>query len=172
MNKNTFIKTTLALSFALLSSAAFAAPPPASTHPLPDVPGNPGDPGGCTALCSPDKPGDPGDPGVPGNPDKFGLAYQVCGDKLAQLRKVTVGEVKSITDSAAVKIVPVCENRAKSLSEAETKFVERGNVAGLTTAIAGNQILVSELADSRYQANDVIGIVVNGPAAVLYVHKQ
>ena len=169
MNKNTFIRTTLALSFALLSSAAFAAPPSASTHPLPDVPGNPGDPGGCTALCSPDK---PGDPGIPGNPDKFGLAYQVCGDKLAQLRKVTVGEVKSVTDSAAVKIVPVCENRAKSLSDAEIKFVERGNVAGLTTAIAGNQILVGELADSRYQANDVIGIVVNGPAAVLYVHKQ
>ena len=169
MNKNAIIKATLALSFALLSSAAFAQ---GLTHPGTVIPGNPGNPGACTALCSPDKPGDPGNPGVPGNPDKLALAYQVCGDKLSQLRKVTTGEVKSITISADVKIVPVCENRAKSLSEAEIKFVERGNVAGLTPAIAGNQVLVSELADSRYQANDVIGIVVNGPAAVLYVHKQ
>jgi ABC-type proline/glycine betaine transport system permease subunit len=168
MTKSEITKAALALSVALFSSVAFAQ----STRPLPGVPGNPGDPGGCTALCSPDKPGDPGNPGVPGNPDKLGLAYKVCGDKLAQLRKVTVGEVKSITASFAVKIVPVCENRAKALADVEARFVERGNVAGLTTSIAGNHVLVSELADSRYQANDVIGIIVNGPAAVLYVHKQ
>ena len=170
MNQKTLIGAACVLSFALLSGAAFAAPP--TTHPIPDVPGGPGGPDNCTALCSPDKPGDPGNPGNPGSPDKLGLAYQVCGDKLSQLRKVTTGEVKSITLSADVKIVPVCENRAKSLSDAETKFLERGNVAGLTDAIARNPVLVSQLADSRYQTNDVIGIVVNGPAAVLYVHKQ
>jgi len=164
VNKSALSTTLLALGFALVSTAAFAQ----STHPLPDVPG-PGNPGACTALCDPGKPGDPGDPGSPG---KRTLAYQVCGDKLAQLRKVSPRELKSIVNGDDVKLVPICENRAKALSEAETKLLERGNVAGLTDAIAKNPILVSELANGRYDANDVIGIVVNGPSAVLYVHKQ
>ena len=118
------------LAFTMMSASAFAAPGVAGPPPPPPPPNNPGDPDLCVVLCNSIPPKDPGSP-VSTN-DK---AFQVCGDKLAQLRRVTVSEIKSVAPGDAVRIIPVCETQSRTLTEAETVFTGRGNVSGLLTAI-------------------------------------
>ena len=169
MSVKIIIAIAVLASVTVLSSSSFAASGMRRSIPVhgPDP---------CTSICgnpgNPDNPGDPKDPGVPGLPSNLALSYQVCGDKLGQLHKVTVGQVQSVDSSDYVKVVPLCDNRGRSLSQADVALIDRGNVEGLVVAIADNEAMTAELQQARYQANDVIGIAVHGPAAVLYVHKR
>ncbi len=162
MNK-TSAALIAAFAFGLISTAAFAGTP--STHPVPPPPGQPGNPVSCVANCGPPPP--------PVNlTASTEQAFQVCGDKLSQLRRVTVSEIKSITADDAVRIIPVCETQLRSMTEAEQAFTGRGNAGGLLVAIGQSQPMVDKLADRRYVADDVVGVIVDGTSAVLYVHKQ
>lgn len=166
MSVKIIIAIAVLASVTALSSSSFANPGMRRSIPVhgPDP---------CTSICgnpgNPDNPGDPKDPGVPAN---LLLSYQLCGDKLGQLHKVTVGQVQSVDSSDYVKVVPLCDNRGKSLSQADVALIDRGNVEGLIVAIAQNDAMTTELGQARYEANDVIGIAVHGPSAVLYVHKH
>ena len=170
MSVKIIIAIAVLASVTALSSSSFANPGAGyrvrtihGPDPCTSICGNPGNPG------NPDNPGDPKNPGVPAN---LVLSYQLCGDKLGQLHKVTVGQVQSVDSSDYVKVVPLCDNRGKSLSQADVALIDRGNVEGLIVAIAQNDAMTTELGQARYEANDVIGIAVHGPSAVLYVHKH
>lgn len=141
-------------SFALLTVGAYAqsvAPPK-----NPTTPNNPV----CTALCPP--------PALASGD----VNYKVCSDKLAQLPKVTIREVRGVDSSDTVHLVPLCDVVNHSLTAEQTAFLSRGNAAGLLTAIGANRTLDTRLVAGGYRANDVLGILLGPNAAVLYVHKQ
>ncbi|HEV7719028.1 MAG TPA: hypothetical protein VGO70_08650 [Arsenicitalea sp.] len=182
MNKFQAITFATGVAILLMSGGAFAqvrvAPPPVGI-----IPGNPGGDSGCQVLCDSDGPGDPGDPGNPGNPgnpdnpDKPGMtkaeaAFQVCGDRLAELRKVTPNRIKAIGADDSVKIIPVCESSSIAGSDAEQAFIGRGNATGLVGVIGANTMLVGALEQSRHAADDVVGVIVDHSNVTLYVHKR
>lgn len=152
---------TLAVGFAGTfdtAQAQFAAPPrvapggsPAATDHGPDL---------CTAACF----------SIPPRAKK--TAYQVCGDKLAELRPVSAGQVGRVGDPATVHLVPLCDITNHSLSQQEWAYLARGNVSGILPAIAGNPVLMAELGHGGYKANDVIGVLLGSNAAVLYVSHR
>ena len=98
--------------------------------------------------------------------------YQGCGDQLAQLRRVTVGQVRRVHDGEAVHLVPLCDSARRSLTEQQLTYLSRGNVQGLVPAIDQNETLMAGLEDDGYEANDVIGIALAPGAAVLYVSRH
>jgi hypothetical protein len=95
-----------------------------------------------------------------------------CTEKLTQLRRVTVGDVRRIGSDDVVHLVPLCDSVGKSLTAVETQYLDRGNVMGLLPTIGANPVLMSELDDRGYAANDVLGIALGPNAAILYVHRQ
>ena len=150
------------LSFGFTSStAAFADGPPVFVYSV-VVGTNPGNPGNnnCTALC----------------PPPVSLAsevnYHACGDKLGQLRRVTGRQVGRIDETDTVHLVPLCDSVGHTLTETQTQYLARGNVSGLLAVIGNNPVLMAELTDGGYKANDVLGIALGPSAAILYIHKQ
>jgi hypothetical protein len=106
------------------------------------------------------------DPKLP-DPDKPGTTTQFaldgCGEKLGALRGVTVSQIRGVDADDVVDIIPVC--RSKSLA------TEQEDVAGLRSEIDGNVTLNGELRGDGYSAGDVVGVIVNGQAVTLYVHR-
>ena len=99
-------------------------------------------------------------------------ASNACGDKLGQLRRVTSRQVGRIDETDIVHLVPLCDTVGHTLTETETQYLARGNISGLLTTIGNNPVLMAELTDGGYKANDVLGIALGPNAAILYVHKQ
>jgi hypothetical protein len=104
-------------------------------------------------------------------PCKPGINATACGQKLGNLRRVTVSQVRRIDDSDHVHLVPICDNLNRSLTEQEMSFLARGNVQGLLRPIGQNATLEAALADGGYRADDVIGVVLNPRAVTLYVSR-
>jgi len=170
------IATLAIFSIGSLTSAGIVPSFAASTAPGGSIcnsdhrcpPGNNGGVG-CTVICPPS---DDPPPTVPGDPKVVSAQLKVCGDKLQQLRRVSAAEIRSIHQQDEVKVVPVCESAYPSLTENQIKLGDRGNAAGLITAIAGNPVMVAELGDTRHRPDDVIGVAIGDNAAILYVHRQ
>jgi len=99
-------------------------------------------------------------------------ALQDCGDKLGNLRRVTVGQVRRIDENDQVHLVPLCDTVNRSLTQQQLNYLARGNVQGLIPTINDNDTLMAELEDHGYEANDVIGIALAPDAAVLYVSRH
>ena len=156
------IALVAALTFGVFSTAAFADGPPVWVLVATVGGNNPGTPGNnnCTALCSP--------PATTASE----VNYHACGDKLGQLRRITSRQVGRIDETDVVHLVPLCDSVGHTLTETETQYLARGNVGGLLTTIDRNPVLMAELTDGGYKANDVLGIALGPNAAVLYVHKQ
>lgn len=132
----------------------------------PGEPFNPNDPypEGCMFNC-----GDTStvpDPKLP-DPDQPGTTTQFaldgCGEKLGALRDVTISQIRGVDADDVVDIIPIC--RSKSLA------TEQDDVAGLRPEIDGNDTLHGELRGDGYSASDVVGVIVNGQAVTLYVHR-
>lgn len=125
------------------------------------------DPEGCMFNCDeistipdPEIPELP-DPEKPGTTTQFAL--DGCGEKLGGLRDVTVSQIRGVEAGDVVDIIPVC--RSKSLA------AEQDSVAELRPEIDQNATLHGELRGDGYNANDVVGVIVNGQAVTLYVHR-
>jgi len=178
-----------ALSLGMLATAADAArtfpkPPPGTT------PDNVSDL--CVTLCIEVPPPPPPDCGphrviilqrelgtITTNPPpptvcggKGTAALQDCGDKLGNLRRVTVGQVRRIDENDKVHLVPLCDTVNRSLTEQQRNYLARGNVQGLILTISHNDTLMAELENNGYEANDVIGIALAPNAAILYVSRR
>jgi hypothetical protein len=96
---------------------------------------------------------------------------RACGDKLANLRRVTVAQGRRVDDNDSVHLVPICDIVHRSLTQVEMTYLARGNVQGLILPISQNDTLMAALDDQGYDANDVLGIV-RGPGIVtLYVSR-
>jgi hypothetical protein len=147
----------------------------------PDVPeeGEMPDPQ-CQINCDPDMPDLPGDnpqddPGLPGDGDgltKAELAeLRACIVRLEGLPTISANEIKGFSDPSKVSLVPVCE--VKSLTEAQTAIVDKGNVIGLEGAIKANALMRTKLGMTAYKARDVVGIDFDEKGnATLFVHKR
>ena len=98
-------------------------------------------------------------------------SYRACGDQLAQLRRVTVGQVQRIGDET-VHLVPLCDTVHHTLTEEQTRYLARGNVQGLIPAIGHNATLMGELKGNGYAANDVLGIALGHHLTTLYVSHR
>jgi hypothetical protein len=142
------------LSVGLLSSAASAQ----STRPKAPPPN--GGPTVCVAACPP--------PVSVGDDHRF----EACGDKLAQLRRVTVGQVGRIDPRDVVHLVPLCDTVNHTLTRQQLTYLARGNVQGLVPTIGRNPTLMRALGRRGYAANDVIGIALGPRAAILYVSHR
>jgi hypothetical protein len=143
----------------MLSTAAMAA----TTAPRGNVPPPPknGNPTFCIAACLP-----------PADTNSAAQNYHLCADKLANLRRVTVGDVRRVQVGEPVHLVPLCDVVNHTLTEQQQRYLARGNVQGLIPVIARNPALMAELSDRGYDANDVIGIALAPSAAVLYVSRR
>ena len=163
LTKLALIAVISAGAMAANSYAASAGPIPSVNGPLIYPGGTPPGGGGgpnCVVLCTP-------------NPSISQLDYQTCSDKLGQLKVVTRDEVAAIGPERRVHLSPLCADPVgRTLTETETRYLDRGNIQGLLTVIAENPVLADTLAQGGYKANDVLGILVGSNAAVLYVHKQ
>lgn len=138
----------------------------------PFIPGEPVDEdcmfncGDTSTIPDPDKPEDgtePGDPGLPGGTVNY-AEIDGCGEKLGSLRDVTVEQIQQVAPTDVVDIIQVC--RAKTLGN------EQESVAGLRPEIDANDKLHGELRGDGFNANDVVGVIVNGKAVTLYVHRS
>lgn len=181
-------KLTTAL-FAAVALMGIAAAPAFAAVAYPTTPGCHGP--GCGTGGEPTSPGDPFNPNDPypedcmfncgdtstipdpKNPDlpepgKPGSAVQFaldgCGEKLGSLRGVTVSQIRGVDAGNVVDIIPIC--RSKALA------AEQDDVAGLRPEIDGNDLLHGELRGDGYSASDVVGVIVNGQAVTLYVHRS
>jgi hypothetical protein len=96
---------------------------------------------------------------------------QACGQKLGNLRRVTVSQVRRIDNGDSVHLVPICDTVHRSLTEEEMSFLARGNVQGLIKPIGQNDTLEAALDDGGYRADNVIGIVLDPQAVTLYVSR-
>lgn len=101
------------------------------------------------------------DPEKPGTTTQFAL--DGCGAKLGALRGVTVSQIRGVDSDDVVDIIAVC--RSKPLA------TEQDDVASLRPAIEGNDTLKGELRGDGYDASHVVGVIVNGSAVTLYVHR-
>lgn len=114
----------------------------------------------CAAIC--------------GTPEIANTAvYRDCSDHLANLPHLTKRDVMDIGRGQRLHLAPVCElNAGHSLTDQQIRYLQRGNVTGLDSAIAANPFLMNELSQHGYKVHDVLGLLVGNNAAVVYVHKM
>jgi hypothetical protein len=117
-----------------------------------------------------------GKPIIVNNPKKDPCAsassdIKACGEKLGNLRRVTVAQVQRIDDNDKIHLVPMCDNVHRSLTEVETTYLARGNVQGLILPISQNGTLMAALDDGGYRADNVLGIVRSQDMVILYVSR-
>jgi hypothetical protein len=146
----------LVLGLAGAANAARVAPPPPPPGPTPSKPG----PVVCVALCPPPV-------ALADTPN-----FKGCGDKLASLPRVTVGDIKAVDKRDRVHLVPLCDVVNRSLTAEQKTVLSRGNVQGLLKAIGNNPTLRAGLSRSHYAANDVIGVALGQHMVVLYVNHR
>jgi len=132
------------------SAAVVRGTPPPTDKPGPVV---------CVALCPPPAVGET-------------TNFKGCGDKLASLPRVTVGEIRAVDKRDRVHLVPLCDVVNRSLTGDEKAILSRGNVQGLLKAIGDNDTLRTGLDRSHYAANDVIGVAMGRNMVVLYVNHR
>lgn len=165
------MKTTIfALTIIGLGLAALPSPANAQVVPPPSPPK-------VVTLTPPlsKMPGGPGGAGADGTPVGSFKAetYQRCGWQLGKLRDVRTAQVDAVADRARVKVIPVCQYTSIVGDQRTNNFLADGNVGGLIGTIGGNAALKASLQAARYEANDVIGIVMlPDHGAILYVHKR
>jgi hypothetical protein len=140
--------------------------------------------GGGGAPADPGNPGNPGDPGQPGGEggndggndggpgddtptpgESFAsLKDVVCGEKLGQLRPVTEDAITDVGPANPIEVVEIC--RKRPLADVNT------NVDGLHAALGANPVIDGELGHSGFEPEDVVGLILNDGAVVLYVHPR
>ncbi len=96
--------------------------------------------------------------------------YKGCSDHLADLPRITGRQIDDIAEQK-VHLAPICDYSNTALTDQQYHFLQRGNVSGLEADIAGNPVLMNQLASHGFQPRDVLGILLGSNAAVLYVHK-
>jgi hypothetical protein len=189
MRKLAGLALVAALSITFISTGADAMNLPAFRGPPPSTGSNGNGPVTCVVDCiviaNPNNPPKPdcvrGGPVtltpvleariIVRNPCKASSDIQACGQKLGNLRRVTVSQVRRIDDNDKVHLVPICDTVHRSLTEEEMSFLARGNVQGLIKPIGDNDTLEAALDDGGYRAGDVIGIALDPGMVTLYVSR-
>jgi len=133
---------------------------PTDTSSIPDPNGSPGNPGGGSGNPG----GNPGiDPTTTASTGGNGAGVeQPCGSDLGKLRRVTANAVRGVGYGDNVDVIPLCTGRSLNAMQR--------NVEGLHAPISQNDTMVSALRQEGFGPSQVVGVVVNGPMVVLYVH--
>jgi hypothetical protein len=76
---------------------------------------------------------------------------------------VTPGQVEGVGTDDLIDIVPICRDRGL--------VSEQDDVAQLRPVIGQNPVLDGELDQNGYNPEDVVGVIVDGQAVTLYVHR-
>lgn len=126
---------------------------PTDTSTIPSPTGTPGNPGGNPGI----------DPTTTASTGVNGAGVeQPCGTDLGKLRRVTAKAVRGVGYGDNVDVIPLCTGRSLGAMQR--------NVEGLHAPISQNDTMVSALRQEGFGPSQVVGVVVNGPMVVLYVH--
>ena len=169
MSKSIFLAAAMAasiLSFYLRRAMAMVriAPPPPPPPP-PVV--------GCIVDCGPvggggDNNGGNGGDITPLTPEEeIARKEEVCNGALHGLRKVKPAQVERFTAEAGVSLVPLCNSGAGHKAN-----LDFSQVAELLSYIAANPALMGPLKAKGYGIDDVVGLMIGGEQAKLFVHKR
>ena len=124
--------------------------------------------GGGGAPGNPENPGDDGkssEDDVPAPGEFFtSMKDQVCGEKLGQLRRVTEDAIMGVDAADPIEVIEVC--RKRPLASSST------NADGLRAALGANPVIEGELDQEGFEPEEVVGVIVNNGAVVLYVHHK
>jgi hypothetical protein len=122
-----------------------------------DEPSSPGDP------FNPNNPENPRNPGGPGPETTASLGEKpACGSDLGGLRRVRAAAIDAVKDTDAVEVIPLCIGKPLGSTQED--------VAELHEPISEQPVLMGPLKEKGYDASQVVGVVVNRPQIVLYVH--
>lgn len=119
--------------------------------------------------CTSDEPTSPGDPFNPNNPGGPGPNTtasipdkEACGSDLGGLRRVRAAAIEAVKDTDSVEVIPLCIGKPLGSTQED--------VAELHEPISHQPVLMGPLKEEGYDASQVVGVVVNRPQIVLYVH--
>lgn len=100
-------------------------------------------------------------PGTPSNSDP------VCEYPMGYLFPVSAKQIRGIDDNWKVWVRPVCEDSPNA------PVRNMGNATQLIGAIGRNYVLEAALDKERYQADDVVGVLISKTNRVtLWVHRS
>lgn len=130
----------------------------------PEIPGGGGGGGGGSDGGGSDD-GGSSDDDTPAPGEFFAsLKDQVCGAKLGLLRPVTKDAIMGVGAADPIEVVEVCRKRPLA--------TDSTNADGLHAALGANPAIDGELDQNGFEPEDVVGVIVNKGAVVLYVHPK
>ncbi len=97
-----------------------------------------------------------------------------CASEIIRFANISIDAtfIGALDGSHPIRLVDVCSTSSLSEDVSTQSLVQYGNVIGLQSAIAGNQLLTSILAVRRYRPSDVVAIVPGKGATYLIVHSN
>ena len=138
--------------------------------------GGAGGPGGVDAGASSQEPGttgvaggkagDGGDVAPLSQSEQIAKIEGTCNGALERLAKVSESAVAAFSNRWAVTVIAVCNNGLGHQAS-----IDDSQVVPLRGAIAGNPALTEALDADKFSVEDVVGVIMSGGAAALYVHK-
>jgi hypothetical protein len=147
------ILVPVTLSTPVAAAAAAVAPPAPSSTP-PDN-GNPNGSGG-----------DGGDIPPPQPEQQIVKIEETCNAALAQLVRIPEKTVAAFDNAGGVDVAPVCNSGLGHQAR-----IDASQALPLQNAIKHNPVLMAALKARGFNAEDVVGVVMVGGVATLYVHK-
>jgi hypothetical protein len=112
------------------------------------------------------KGGDGGDLAPLMQTEQIAKMEETCNGALERLAKVSESTVAAFSNRWAVTVIAVCNNGLGHQAS-----IDDSQVAPLRSAIASNPALAEPLDDNKFTVEDVVGVIVSGDSATLYVHK-
>ncbi len=120
-----------------------------------------------TALAAPNNPVGAAVPGGPNYPSGGSNSDPSCEYPMGYLFPVSVKQINRIDDDWKVWVRPVCEDSPNA------PVRNMGNATQLIGAIGRNDVLEAALDKERYQADDVVGVLISKTNRVtLWVHHS
>lgn len=168
MPKSFILAASAVASVLLFTSGAMAVSVAIDTPPPPPPPVVED----CMFHCGPDDGGgnNGGNGGdiTPLTPEEeIARKEEVCNGALHGLRKVSPTQVERFTAEAGVSLVPLCNSGI-----GHKAALDFSQVAPLLNSIAANPALMGPLKAKGYGIDDVVGLMIGGEQAKLFVHKR
>jgi hypothetical protein len=132
------------------SSSSSSTPPTSSSEP-----GNPKGSGG-----------NGGDIPPPSPEQQISMLEETCNAALARLAKIPEKLVVAFDNAGGVHVSPVCNSGLGHQAK-----IDASQALPLQNAIRNNPVLMAALKARGFTAQDVVGVVMIGGVATLYVHK-
>jgi hypothetical protein len=126
-----------------------------------------------SSSTPPDQPGDPkgsggdgGDIPLPPPEQQIVKIEETCNAALAQLVRIPEKTVAAFDNAGGVDVAPVCNSGLGHKAR-----IDASQALPLQNAIKHNPVLMAALKARGFNAEDVVGVVMVGGVATLYVHK-